>query len=136
MDLDETVYVPSFRRNLIYISSLDKSGYTCSFGHEVFSLYQNSNIIGTGYLVDSLYKLDLDASHLKFNKTLHVDNSGTKQKLINENSSVLWLKLLELILLGLCQVKFLIPFIVSDFKICVESIKGKQTKGNLVPKGV
>ncbi|KAG5566407.1 hypothetical protein RHGRI_002099 [Rhododendron griersonianum] len=36
LDLDETVYVPSFRRNLISVSYLDKSGYTCSFGNGSF----------------------------------------------------------------------------------------------------
>ena len=86
-----------------------------------FSLYQNSNIIGTGSLVNSLYSLDLDASHLKFNKTLHDDNSGTKQKLINENSSVLWHKRFGHLLKGLCQVKFLIPFIFQISKSVLNS---------------
>ena len=31
LDLEETFVVPSFRRNLISISCLDKSGYYCSF---------------------------------------------------------------------------------------------------------
>lgn len=36
LDLDETVYVLSFRQNLISVSCLDKSGYTCSFGNGSF----------------------------------------------------------------------------------------------------
>jgi len=131
LDLDETVYVPSFRRNLISVPCLDKSGYTCSFGNGGFSLFQNSNIIGTGSVVDSLYRLDLDASHLKFNETLHVDNYGTKRKLINENSSVLWHKRLGHIskerIERLVSSGILDPLDFSDFKICVECIKGKQT---------
>ena len=29
LDLDETFVVPSFRKNLIYVSCLDKCGYFC-----------------------------------------------------------------------------------------------------------
>jgi len=31
LDLDETLYVPSFRRNLISISLLDRSNFHCHF---------------------------------------------------------------------------------------------------------
>lgn len=52
MNLNEIVYVPSFRRNLIYVFNLDKSSYICSFGNGGFSFFQNSNIIvRTGSLV-------------------------------------------------------------------------------------
>ena len=50
LDLKETYVVPSFRRNLISIYVLDKSGYYCSFGNSKFSLSLNSNDIGTGSL--------------------------------------------------------------------------------------
>ena len=33
LDLDETFYVLSFRRNLVYVSHSGKSGYSCSFGN-------------------------------------------------------------------------------------------------------
>ncbi|RVW94541.1 Retrovirus-related Pol polyprotein from transposon TNT 1-94 [Vitis vinifera] len=33
LDLEETFVVPSFRRNLIFVSCLDKFGYCCSFGN-------------------------------------------------------------------------------------------------------
>ena len=39
LDLFETFVVPSFRRNLISISSLDKFGFSCSFGNNKVSLY-------------------------------------------------------------------------------------------------
>ena len=65
LDLNETYVVPSFRRNLVSISILDKFGYTCSFGNNKFSLFQNSNLVGTGSLsyVDNLYMLDTIASY-------------------------------------------------------------------------
>ena len=50
LDLEETFVVPSFRRNLISVSCLDKFGYCCSFGNGMVSLYLNSNVIGTGSL--------------------------------------------------------------------------------------
>ena len=57
LNLKETFIVPSFRRNLVSIYVLDKLGYTCSFGNSQFSLYLNSNIVGTGSLsrFDNLY---------------------------------------------------------------------------------
>ena len=33
LDLDETFYVSPFRWNLVFVSHLDKSSYSCSFGN-------------------------------------------------------------------------------------------------------
>ena len=48
-------------------------------------------MIYTRSLVDNLYKLDINASHI--NESLHASNFGTKRKLTDENSSMLWHKL-------------------------------------------
>ena len=129
LDLDETYYVPSFRRNLIYVSRLDKFGYSCSFGNGKFSLLKNSNVVGTGSLIDNLYKLDLHASHI--NETLHVSGYGIKRKLLNENSSMLWHKRLGHIsrqrIERLVSGGILNSLDFSDFGTCIECIKGKQT---------
>ena len=93
LDLDETFYVLSFRWNLVSISRLDKSSYSCLLGNEKISLFQYSNMTGTSYLVDNLQKLDIDVSHI--NESLHASNYGTKRKLTNENSSMLWHKRLR-----------------------------------------
>ena len=45
LDLNETFVVPSFRRNLVSISVLDKFGYSYSFENNKFSLFQNSNLV-------------------------------------------------------------------------------------------
>ena len=76
LDLKETYVVPSFRRNLISISVLDRSGYYCSFGNSKFGLSLNSNVIGTGSLSvhDNLYLLETIAS---FNETLYTSIRGT-----------------------------------------------------------
>nr|KYP36428.1 Retrovirus-related Pol polyprotein from transposon TNT 1-94 [Cajanus cajan] len=84
LDLFDIFVVPSFRRNLISISSLDKFGFSYSFGNNKFSLYQNSNVDGSGSLIDNLYLLDVV-------KNFHIDSRGTKRK-INENSATLWHK--------------------------------------------
>ena len=88
LDLKETYVVPSFRRNLISISVLDKFRYCRSFGNSNFGLSLNSNVIGIGSLFvhDNLYLLDIVAS---FNETLHASAYGTKCKLTNKDSIML-----------------------------------------------
>ena len=76
LDLEETFVVPSFRQNLISISCLDKYGYFCSFENGMVSLYLNSSVIGTGSLIDKLYKLNINASN--GNEILHSSNYDIK----------------------------------------------------------
>ena len=45
LDLKDTFVVSSFRRNLVSVSCLDKLGYLCSFGNNVFRLSFNSDIV-------------------------------------------------------------------------------------------
>ena len=82
--LNETFVVLLFRRNLISISALDKFGYCYSFGNEKFSLFHNSNLVGTGSLsgYDNLYLLD---AITYFNESLHVNIIGVKCKLTGKN---------------------------------------------------
>jgi len=42
LDLFEMFYVSLFRRNLVSVSRLDKSGYHCSLENNKVSLFQNS----------------------------------------------------------------------------------------------
>jgi len=44
---------------------LDKFGFSCSFGNNKVSLYQNSNMVGSGSLIDNLYMLDVVSSYNK-----------------------------------------------------------------------
>ncbi|RDX83184.1 hypothetical protein CR513_35928, partial [Mucuna pruriens] len=78
------------------------------------SLYQNSNVVGSGSLIDNLYILDIVSSH---NEILQIGSRGTKQKLI-KNSVILWHKHLD---------EILEPLDLSNFEVCVGYIKGKQT---------
>ena len=60
LDLDETFIIPSFRGNLIFVSALDKYGYSYSFGNKKFSLFHDSKLVGSSSLSgdDNLYMLD------------------------------------------------------------------------------
>lgn len=95
MDFDGTVIVPPFGRNLISISALDKFDYSCSFGNEKFSLFHDSNLLGSGSLscYDNLFSIDTIAS---YNESLQLSTRGIKRKLTNENSVALWYKILTL----------------------------------------
>ena len=130
LDLDETFIVPSFRRNLISVSALDKSGYSCLFGNGKFSLFHDSNQVGSGSLsgYDNLYSLYTDTS---FNESLQLSTRGVKRKLTNENSAALWHKRLGHIskrrIERLVLDEILNPLNLTDFDICINCIKGKQT---------
>ena len=130
LDLYETFVVPSFRRNLISISALDKFGYFCSFGNEKFELFHDSKLVGSGSLMhyDNLYLIDTIVS---FNESLHLSTRGVKRKLTNENSAALWHKRLGHIskrrMERLVSNEILDPLNFTDFNDCINCIKGKQT---------
>ena len=65
---------------------MNKFGFSCSFGNNKVSLYQNSNMVGSGSLIDNLYMLDVVSS---YNEILQTSSRGTKWKL-NENLATLW----------------------------------------------
>jgi hypothetical protein len=77
LDLFDTFVVPSFRRNLISISVLDKLGFSYSFGDEKFGLYQHSNMVAYGFLsvIDNLYALDTIAF---YNETLNNETRNVR----------------------------------------------------------
>ncbi|RVX07676.1 Retrovirus-related Pol polyprotein from transposon TNT 1-94 [Vitis vinifera] len=86
---------------------------------------------GTGLLnvYDNLYLLETVPS---YNETLHVESRGTKRKLDKDNLASLWHKRLGHISKSrverLVSDGILDSLDFSDFDICVECIKGKQTK--------
>ena len=41
----------------------DRSGFTVTIGNEMVSLFFKSKVIGTGILIDGLYKLNLHESY-------------------------------------------------------------------------
>ena len=115
---------------MISVSTLDKSGYSCLFGNGKFSLFHNSILVGSGSLsgYDNLYSLYTDTS---FNESLQLSIRGVKRKLTNENSAALWHKRLGHIskrrIERLVSDEILNPLDFTDFDICINCIKGKQT---------
>ena len=63
LHLYSTLYVPSLSRNLIFVSKLDISGFRCTFGSGCFDLYKNTDNVGSGILIDGLYKLKLNDTY-------------------------------------------------------------------------
>ena len=131
LDLSETIYVPSISRNLISVSKLDVCGFDVKFGSNSFSLFKNSGVIGSGFLIDGLYKLKLDNIFVESLLTVN-DNIGLKRSMMNENSAYLWHKRLGHIskerLQRLVNNEILPNLDFTDLRICVDCIKGKQTK--------
>ena len=131
LDLFETFYVPSIFRNLVSLSKLDVAGYSFKFGNGCFSLFKHTCMIGSGVLCDGLYKLKLDSLYAETLMTLH-HNVGTKRSLVNERSAHLWHKRLGHIskerMERLIKNDILPDLDFTDLNICVDCIKGKQTK--------
>ncbi|KAJ9561477.1 hypothetical protein OSB04_006637 [Centaurea solstitialis] len=115
------------KRNLIYVSCLDKFGYSCLLGNNKVGFYLNSNLVGTGSLNDKLYMLETVALD---NEVLHSVAKGNKRKL-NEDSAILWHKRLGHIskqrIQRLIDERILNSIDLTNFQVCVECIKGKQT---------
>ncbi|KAL5851864.1 hypothetical protein ACOSQ3_006982 [Xanthoceras sorbifolium] len=59
LELNDTVYILSISRNLIYVSLLDRADYTFHFSDGKVFLYRDNVYIGFGTLCDGLYMIDL-----------------------------------------------------------------------------
>ena len=131
LELMDTFYVPSIFRNLISLSKLDVVGCSFKFGNGCFSLYRRTCLIGFGTLNDDLYKLNLDNLYVEIVMTLQ-HNVGTKRSLVNECSAFLWHKHLghisKEIMERLVKNEILPNLDFTDLNVCVDCIKGKQTK--------
>ena len=131
LDLIDTFYVPSVSRNLVSLSKLDVYGFTFKFGHGCFSLCKNNSIIGFGILIDGLYKLKLDDNFAE--SLLNVFHKvGIKCSMLNDKSAYLWHKRLGHVskerLERLVKIEILPNLDFTDLGVCVDCIKGQQTK--------
>ena len=91
LELHEVAYIPSIRRNLIFVSILDGTGYSFLFGNGKATLYRDSVLIGNGILCGNLYKLNLlDVSLLTSSSSSLNIVATTKRSRLNEKSSILW----------------------------------------------
>ncbi|KAG6661118.1 hypothetical protein CIPAW_03G151800 [Carya illinoinensis] len=59
LNLSNTAFIPSIRRNLISVSVLDKCGYVFYFGNRKVTIFYDYVVAGTATFYDGLYKIDL-----------------------------------------------------------------------------
>ena len=124
--LNNVLYVPSLRRNLISVRLLDLDGFHCNFGDMKCLIKYNGNDVGLAYLQDQLYLLFLNAS------VMNVCDVKCKRHTKNETSSKLWHCRLGHISRGriehLIKVEILYPLDFSNFDQCIDCIKCKFVK--------
>lgn len=98
-DLDNCPYVPSMRRNLLFVPCLEKLRFWFYFGNEKFVMYKNSEIILKGFKNSDLHLVQLcsnvvykvpNSFAIHFNDFflwhLHLDHIGKDRinKLVNK----------------------------------------------------
>ncbi|KAJ9679813.1 hypothetical protein PVL29_021660 [Vitis rotundifolia] len=128
--LHDVAYIPSLRRNLVSVSTLDRQGYSFHFGGGKVDIFSNSVLIGNGVLFGNLYNLSLH--HGSFCDSSSVNSVvGCKRARMNLSSSMLWHKRLGHIsrqrLERLVRDGVLSNLDFSDFETCVVCLKGKMT---------
>ena len=127
LELNDVVYVPSMRRNLISVSKLVKSKFKVDMHEFGFDLFLNSIRVGNGLIVDEMFQL----THEKEKLVLNVETIGQKRPLTRDSSSRLWHKRLGHIsrerMQRLVKEEILPPLDFTDYGDYIECIKGKMT---------
>jgi hypothetical protein len=90
--LHVVLYVPSMRRNLIYVSRLDDDGFDCLFGKKQCLITFNGEVVGCTIMHDKLYLFSIkDSINVVSSKNnVNVSPSKNKRKKIDDVSSKLW----------------------------------------------
>jgi hypothetical protein len=126
LHLNNVLYVPSLKRNLISVRLLDLDGFSCNFEDMKCLIKYNDENVGLAYLQDKLYLLSL------YKSVLNVCDDKNKRFSKNETSSKLWHSRLGHISWGriehLIKEEILHPLDFSNFDQCIECIKGKFAK--------
>jgi hypothetical protein len=127
LHLNNVLYVPSLKRNLISVQLLDTDDFSCNFGDMKCLIKYNDEDVGLAYLQDKLYLPSL------YESVLNVCDKDTRFSK-NETSSKLWHSRLGHISRGriehLIKEEILHPLDFSNFDQCIECIKGKNCKEN------
>lgn len=132
VELQRTFNISSFSKNLISISRIVPNGFSFSFVGSGLSLIKDSVIVGNETQFDGLYRLLFDPSFDHNFLTLH-GNVSIKRSIVNEKWSMLWHRRLGHI--SLERIRRLNDGVLealdfSNFGVCVDCIKGKQSKKN------
>ena len=133
LDLERTFYMPSFSRNMIYVSRLVPLEYSFMFSDYTFSLFCKSELIENDVLSNGLFSINL-----QYNAVLHT-HIGNKRCIMNGDSSILWHRRLRHISIDrikrLVNDKVLNTLDFTDFNTCIDCIKGKHTCDAPFPGG-
>jgi hypothetical protein len=89
--LHDVLYVPSMRRNLIYVSCLDDDGFDCLFGKKQCLITFNDKIVGRALRHDNLYLLSIKdfINVVCSENNINISASKNKRKRIDDVSSKL-----------------------------------------------
>ena len=83
--LDDCLYVPNVRRNLVSVLCLSCNGYSSVFNKNYDFIKFNDDIIYRGMLCDNLYLLDPKSLQINSHKTNH-----KRKKISTVNQTHLW----------------------------------------------
>jgi hypothetical protein len=100
--LHDVFYVPSMRRNLIFVSYLDDDEFYCLFGKKQCLITFNDKVVGHALRHDKLYLLCIkDSINVVSSKNnVNVSSFRNKRKRIDDVSSKLWHRRLGHISIG------------------------------------
>jgi hypothetical protein len=133
--LRDVLFVPSFHRNLISVSRLDKDSYECYFGHGKCAIWFKDACVGIALLHDELYVLSLRKKvHplCNVNEQISLLNKEQKKRKRTHDSSKLWHCRLGHISRGRIEnlvKKDILPSLeFSDIEQFIYCIKGKYVK--------
>ena len=139
--LNNCLYVPSFRRNLISVSKLALDGYNVCLDRNV-SIMMNKRIICSGTLQDNLYIINPSqpALQLQFRELNNTSSNSTKRKEPSSlNQTYLWH--LRLGHINLRRIQRLVvdgplsSLAVEPFPVCESCLEGKMTNRPFKAKG-
>jgi hypothetical protein len=125
--LHDVIYVSSMRRNLISVSGLDDDEFDYLFGKKQCLITFNDEVVGhpCTFIKDSTNVVSSE-------NNVNVSSSKNKRKIIDDVSSKLWYRRLGYISRGMIEhlvKESIIPSLeFSDFKQCIDCIKGKYVK--------
>ena len=138
--LEDSLYVPSFRRNLISVSRLVDNRYSVYFSNSVV-IKLNKRFICPGTLVDGLYIVNHISPALQLNEMNNTNTLPCKRKQPSElNQTYLWHLHLGHInprrISRLVKDGPLNSVEVEALLVCKSCLKGKMTSGLLWPKAI
>ena len=135
--LNNALYVPSIRRNLISVPALAAQGYTCVFQQNVV-IKINGTLICSGKLSDGLYFIN--PTVLEIHASEIVDTVLSKKRKLSPSSPTkLWH--LRLGHINLNRINRLVTggvlpdLVVEPISVCESCLEGKMTKRSFSAKG-